>query len=1230
MNQNTKEFTPQSPSSPPPTSNQDAEPAERKEHGEREPNSKVDFETMVEFYLASNPYVRGAKGANSELEVRFGTNPKSTRPISKIDYDNVIKSFQSAGFTTPNPDGLSILRIQNEYFNAKRGETIVSNIRAEVTGLDLIQEYCRTNNLQKLIDLPSTSSARSDKIKFTQKMPPIITGRTEGKPLKPVEFPDFNFRVSYQMEKDFTVRSDIAKNIISSWNDSKKLFRYINRVRFSHPDYPVFLDISIVKGSSKTDRKVPIPQYTVQEAKVFQNPESYEIELELDNSRVGPGTPFAKIGPLMEAIRKCIRFVLSGLQGTSYPIAYSEKDKVLQMYFDTVFGKEYAENYMRNYLSSNDKERFKARRILTRHFIGPSSYTLQLENIQPVSEGENVSNRSVPNIRTHYSVTDKADGERKLLYVASNGRIYMIDTNMNVIFTGAASREKELYNSVLDGEHIKYDKTGKFVNLYAAFDIYYIAGKSKRELGFIPASSEDAESNFRLPLLSVFISKLKPISILDFTGGNSDAEEKHKPSSNEKQATSGKHACEFTVRCKDFYTDDTNTSIFGACASILSKVRDGTYEYNTDGLIFTPTNTGVGGDRIGSAGPLKKYTWPQSFKWKPASFNTIDFLVSVKKDKTGKDEVHHVFQEGVNLAATQNIVQYKVIELRCGFNQKEHGYINPMLNLINDDLPTVGDKENDKYYQPVIFQPTNPFDSKAHLCNVMLHDNGNGGLTMLTEEHEYFEEDMIVEFSYNPLKSGGWKWTPLRVRYDKTNDLRSGGNNFGNAYHVANSNWQSIHNPVTDVMITTGQDIPEITTDTDVYYNRTGKETNTRPLRDFHNYMKRKLIVGASTRGQTLIDYAVGKGGDLSKWIDAKLDFVFGIDISKDNIENHLDGACARYLNYRAKYRDMPGALFVNGNSGSNIRSGKAMFSEKDKQISQAVFGKGPKDRSELGEGVYKRYGVGEPGFHISSCQFAFHYFFESPRTMHQFMRNLAECTRIQGYFIGTCYDGQTVFNLLRNKHKGESVTIMREDVKIYEITKQYDQTGFPEDELSLGYAVDIYQESINKTAREFLVNFKYVLQVMENYGFALITSEEAKGMGFINGSALFDECFHRLVAHADRNKRNSSDFGEALNMTTEEKRISFLNRYFIFRKMRNVNAEKIGKLMMNRPENEGEDEDAEDREKHERALENAVLDKKSVIRKISGAKVQIVIGSSQPEGTVSYGKSVTIKRPKK
>jgi len=289
----------------------------------------------------------------------------------------------------------------------------------------------------------------------------------------------------------------------------------------------------------------------------------------------------------------------------------------------------------------------------------------------------------------------------------------------------------------------------------------------------------------------------------------------------------------------------------------------------------------------------------------------------------------------------------------------------------------------------------------------------------MTEEGEYFDEDMIVEFKYTTTNEEGWRWTPLRVRYDKTAELLSGKKNYGNAYHVANSNWHSIHNPTTEEMITTGKNIPEIISNEDVYYNRSDMETSTQSLRDFHNlFVKSKLVSSVSNRGDTLIDYAVGKAGDLSKWRLSKLKFIYGIDISKDNIMNQLDGACSRYLKSNKKYKHMPGALFVHGDSGRNIRNGNAYYTEKDKQISNAVFGRGAKDVSILGKGVYKNYGVAEQGFQISSCQFALHYFFENETSIHQFLRNISECTKVNGKFIGTCYDGKTVFNLLKNKKK--------------------------------------------------------------------------------------------------------------------------------------------------------------------------------------------------------------------
>mgnify|MGYP001338833997 CR=1 FL=1 len=53
-----------------------------------------------------------------------------------------------------------------------------------------------------------------------------------------------------------------------------------------------------------------------------------------------------------------------------------------------------------------------------------------------------------------------------------------------------------------------------------------------------------------------------------------------------------------------------------------------------------------------------------------------------------------------------------------------------------------------------------------------------------------------------------------------------------------------------------------------------------------------------------------------AKWISAKLKFVFGLDLSRDNIENRLDGAYARYLNYKKSRKNIPEAVFMHGDSG--------------------------------------------------------------------------------------------------------------------------------------------------------------------------------------------------------------------------------------------------------------------------------------------------------------------------
>lgn len=413
-----------------------------------------------------------------------------------------------------------------------------------------------------------------------------------------------------------------------------------------------------------------------------------------------------------------------------------------------------------------------------------------------------------------------------------------------------------------------------------------------------------------------------------------------------------------------------------------------------------------------------------------------------------------------------------------------------------------------------------------------------------------------------PRKKKYWRWIPIRVRHDKTNELRRGLKNYGNAFHVAQSVWHSIHYPITSEMLQTGNDIPDALGEDDVYYKR-GDGTITRSMRDFHNlYVKRRLIEGVAKPGETLIDLAVGKAGDMSKWIAAHLRFVFGIDISRDNIENRKDGACARYLNYKKRFNTMPAALFIEGNSSLNVRNGEAAANPRGKQILAAVFGKGPKDEGKLGSAVYKQYGAGKDGFNIVSCQFALHYFFENQSTLQNFLRNISENCTVGGHFIGTCYDGTTIFNALETKKEGQSLVGYKNERKMWEITKKYISATFENNETSVGYAINVYQESINKIFKEYLVNFSYFRALLENYGFELVTREEAQAMKLPNATGLFNELFSAMEQQIAQGFFKKADVGTAENMTPQEKQVSFYNRFFVFKKIRHVDASKVLRVL--------------------------------------------------------------------
>ena len=213
-------------------------------------------------------------------------------------------------------------------------------------------------------------------------------------------------------------------------------------------------------------------------------------------------------------------------------------------------------------------------------------------------------------------------------------------------------------------------------------------------------------------------------------------------------------------------------------------MKSNLYNYNTDGIIFTSKYLGVTQEHSRDTIKKGKYTWGHSFKWKPPEYNTIDFLIRVKKDQLNHPIVYYK-----NSNTTKGPIEYYIVELMVGFDVKKHGHINSQDKILNHSF-----KEKSNYqtntYKPELFYPTNPSDRGAHICYMELKRDETGTLNMFSEEKELIEDDTIVEFKYQQ-GDHYTNWIPLRVRYDKTSDYKNGKSNFGNAYHVANSNWQS-------------------------------------------------------------------------------------------------------------------------------------------------------------------------------------------------------------------------------------------------------------------------------------------------------------------------------------------------------------------------------------------------------------------------------------------------------
>ena len=208
---------------------------------------------------------------------------------------------------------------------------------------------------------------------------------------------------------------------------------------------------------------------------------------------------------------------------------------------------------------------------------------------------------------------------------------------------------------------------------------------------------------------------------------------------------------------------------------------------------------------------------------------------------------------------------------------------------------------------------------------------------------------------------------------------------------------------------------------------------------------------------------------------------------------------------------------------------------------------------------------------------------------------------------------------------------IVQDEVKVWEVIKQYTNGTFNEDNSSsIGYRIDVYQDSINKIFSEYLVNFDYLNKVMNLYGFDLIDRMTAAKFGLPNASGLFDELFRNMQIEIKKNQGKSNDYGTAASMSEYEKRISFLNRYFVYKKVRTVNpdlvvlgTEDFDQTQINREPAATEEPNKQTKLKEDAKLK-ADAKSKPKIRNLTG-KLKLVADSESSEEVKKVTKPILV-----
>ncbi|XP_077208948.1 mRNA cap guanine-N(7) methyltransferase [Paroedura picta] len=219
-------------------------------------------------------------------------------------------------------------------------------------------------------------------------------------------------------------------------------------------------------------------------------------------------------------------------------------------------------------------------------------------------------------------------------------------------------------------------------------------------------------------------------------------------------------------------------------------------------------------------------------------------------------------------------------------------------------------------------------------------------------------------------------------------------------------------------------------------------------LRNFNNWIKSVLIgefldkVRQRKQNITVLDLGCGKGGDLLKWRKGRISKLVCTDIADISVQQ-----C------KQRYNDMR----YRGRSNDRMFNVEFITADSTKEL------------------LSKKYNDRNMCFDICSCQFVFHYSFETYEQADMMLKNACERLCHGGYFIGTTPDG---YELLKRLEASQTDSFGNE---VY--TVKFQKKGeYP----LFGCKYDFNLEGVVNIP-EFLVYFPLLIEMAKKYGMRLV-----------------------------------------------------------------------------------------------------------------------------------------------